>query len=128
MNDDIAMFESNQLRKSLEKQTLHAVELMKRNSILELKLAASSQREAPLQSASSQNKIIYDVDIEQLCIHYQRTKSLDDFEDAKEAELMAIREKFARFTSMPQCARGAFCRQVHLQIQQVRVAVRGITW
>ncbi|MDV3055456.1 hypothetical protein [Pseudomonas paracarnis] len=101
MNDDIAMFESNQLRKSLEKQTLHAVELMKKNSILELKLAAASQREAPLQSASSQNKIIYDVDIEQLCIHYQRTKSLDDFEDAKEAELMAIREKFARFTSMP---------------------------
>ncbi|MCF8976423.1 hypothetical protein GIW14_29190, partial [Pseudomonas edaphica] len=27
MNDDIAMFESNQLRKSLEKQTLRAVEL-----------------------------------------------------------------------------------------------------
>lgn len=101
MNDDIAMFESNQLRKSLEKQTLHAVELTKKNALLELKLATSFQREAPLQSASSRDKIIYDVDIEQLCIHYQRTKSLDDFEDAKEAELIAIREKFARFTSMP---------------------------
>lgn len=101
MNDDIAMFESNQLRKSLEKQTLHAVELTKKNALLELKLATSFQREAPLESASSRDKIIYDVDIEQLCIHYQRTKSLDDFEDAKEAELIAIREKFARFTSMP---------------------------
>lgn len=102
MNGDIAIFESNQLRKTLEKQTLYGAELKKTNAILELKLATSSQREAPASSPSRNNKIIYDVDVEQLCIQYQRTRNLYAFEDAKELELRAIREKFTRFASTPQ--------------------------
>ncbi|KAB0486049.1 hypothetical protein [Pseudomonas psychrophila] len=101
MNGDIAIFESNQLRKTLEKQTLYGAELKKTNAILELKLATSAHRDAPTSSPSRNTKIIYDVDIEQLCIQYQRTRSLDAFEDAKELELRAIREKFARFASTP---------------------------
>lgn len=101
MNGDIAIFESNQLRKSLEKQTLHAVELKKKADLLELKLATSYASAAPIGAASKQDKVIYDVDIEQLCVHYQRTRSFDAFEDAKTMELKSIREKFARFETMP---------------------------
>jgi|GEM_PF-1064797 len=101
MNGDIAIFESNQLRKSLEKQTLHAAELKKKVDLLELKLATFSTHAAPTGAPSTHDKVVYDVDIEQLCVHYQRSRSLDQFEDAKEMELRAIREKFARFTTMP---------------------------
>lgn len=101
MNGDITIFESNQLRKSLEKQTLHAAELKKRVDLLELKLANSLGQTAPSGAPAKQDKIAYDVDIEQLCIHYQRTRSLDAFEDAKAMELRNIREKFARFAAMP---------------------------
>ncbi|BBI43205.1 hypothetical protein [Pseudomonas syringae] len=101
MNGDIAIFESNQLRKSLEKQTLHAAELKKKVDLLELKLASSYASVAPTGAASKQDKVIYDVDIEQLCVHYQRTRSFDAFEDAKTMELKSIREKFARFETMP---------------------------
>lgn len=101
MNGDIAIFESNQLRKSLEKQTLHAAELKKKVDLLELKMATSSTHAAPTGAPSTHDKVVYDVDIEQLCVHYQRSRSLDQFEDAKEMELRAIREKFARFTTMP---------------------------
>ncbi|NWF06712.1 hypothetical protein HX810_03365 [Pseudomonas salomonii] len=101
MNGDIAIFESNQLRKSLEKQTLHAAELKKKVDLLELKLATSYASVAPIGAASKQDKVVYDVDIEQLCVHYQRTRSLDQFEDAKEMELRVIRDKFARFATMP---------------------------
>lgn len=101
MNGDIAIFESNQLRKSLEKQTLHAAELKKKVDLLELKLANASGQSEPFEGRSKQDKVIYDVDIEQLCVHYQRTRSLDAFEDAKTMELKGIREKFARFAGMP---------------------------
>ena len=101
MNGDIAIFESNQLRKSLEKQTLHAAELKKKVDLLELKLASSYAHVGPTGAASKQDKVIYDVDIEQLCAHYQRTRSFDAFEDAKTMELKSIREKFARFEKMP---------------------------
>lgn len=101
MNGDITIFESNQLRKSLEKQTLHAAELKKRVDLLELKLANASGQSAPAGAPAKQDKVVYDVDIEQLCIHYQRTRSLDAFEDAKAMELRGMREKFARFAAMP---------------------------
>lgn len=101
MNGDIAVFESNQLRKTLEKQTLYGAELKKTNAILELKLARSSQRDASAASPSSNNKVVYDVPIEQLCIQYQLTRSLTAFDEGKEMELRAIREKFARFAATP---------------------------
>ncbi len=100
MNTDIALLESNQMRVSLEKQTLHNAELLKKIQMLELKQglsAIASPEQEGSGSIPKQNKIIFDLDIEAMCITYQREQSLDGFEQEKSDQVRKIREKLNKY-------------------------------
>lgn len=100
MNGDIVLLQSNNMRMSLERQTLHNAELLKQIQRLNLKLALGqdvSTSFAKDDNATNQSKIVFDVDIEALCINYQRGKSFDAFEEQKNAELIKIRDKVSKY-------------------------------
>ncbi|MCW2293110.1 AcrR family transcriptional regulator [Pseudomonas sp. BIGb0408] len=100
MNNDILMLESNQVRISLERQTLHNVELIKKITELELKLTQKSLL-SNSSASHAQNKLAYDVDIQHLCGAYASNGNIDAFEDAKIAELGKIKQKLAKFSDEP---------------------------
>lgn len=104
MNGDLVLLESNKMRVSLERQTLHNAELMTQIQKLELKLALGADAGSlPAEGTAfaKKNKVVFDLDIETLCIDYQRRKSLDAFEDKKSVELRTIRDKLSKYTSTP---------------------------
>ncbi|RPW10800.1 hypothetical protein IPC24_16120 [Pseudomonas aeruginosa] len=101
MNSDIVLFESNQIRASLEKQTLHNAELIKQIQALELKLSLATASPPTRPSSKTSNSVIFDLDIESLCMAYQSDSDIKAFEEKKSAELKAIREKIAKYANAP---------------------------
>ena len=104
MNNDILMYESTKIRTSLERQTLHTADLIKQNQTLNLQLALGAEGSATgihLNGAPKQNKVIFDLDIEMLCSEYQKSKSIDVFEESKNAQLRKIRDKLSTYADSP---------------------------
>jgi len=104
MNNDIVMLVSTKMQTSLERQNLHNAELIKENQMLRLKLALGSEVTATggqSQAAPKQNKVIFDLDIDLLCSEYQRSKSIDAFEESKSAQLRKIRDKLNKYADSP---------------------------
>lgn len=96
MNNDILMLESTKIRTSLERQSLHNADLLKQNQLLNLKLAGTldtTQAIAPGHQATKSDKVVFDLDLELLCSEYQRSKSIDAFEESKNAQLRKVRDK-----------------------------------
>ncbi|WP_223434646.1 MULTISPECIES: hypothetical protein [unclassified Pseudomonas] len=102
MNSDIVLLESDQIRISLERQTLHNADLLSQIQRLELKLALGVDANSSFakETESSKNtKLVFDLDIEALCIDYQRGKNFDTFEDQKNVELRKIRDKLSKYAN-----------------------------
>ncbi|WEK29595.1 MAG: hypothetical protein P0Y58_22285 [Candidatus Pseudomonas phytovorans] len=102
MNADLVLLESNKMRIALEKQTLHNAELLKQIHALELKLSLpGGPTGAQTSGTPQQDKLAFDVDIETLCVSFQRGMSFEDFEVAKSAEIKKVREKLDKYQDTP---------------------------
>ncbi|MBK3468189.1 hypothetical protein [Pseudomonas sp. MF6776] len=104
MKGDIVLLESNKIRVSLERQTLHNADLLNQIHMLELKLALGADASSSIAKdteAAKNNKVVFDLDIEALCYDYQRGKSFEAFEDQKNIELRKIRDKLSKYASTP---------------------------
>lgn len=93
MMNDLSMHGANDIRVTLEKQTLYNMELKKQLSHMEIELARAKQASifAPDSGRTSDgfnaNKIKIEVDLSKAFAIYKSTKSIDDLEDKKDTAI-----------------------------------------
>lgn len=91
MNNDISLMESNTIRATLERQTMHVAELRKQVNTLELaltKATLSSLQATPTGSLGE--KLILNVDLERLSGTYSQDQDYVKFEDSRDTALETI--------------------------------------
>lgn len=98
MINDVAIHGANEIRVTLEKQTLYGLELKKENNLLEIELSKAKRSEAlssnndlnrSLDLAHKGEKIKVDIDLGKALEVYASTNSEDEFEDAKDRAINA---------------------------------------
>lgn len=93
MINDITLDNSNEIRTTLERQTLYALELKKQLSLLEIELAHAKQVTShfrdieTINTGANSEKIKIDIDLRKAFENYANTKSEDNYEDLKEHEI-----------------------------------------
>lgn len=109
MVNDVTMHGANDIRVTLEKQTLHNVDLKKQLGQLEIELARAKQSAAlvptenTIHSAAKGEKIKVDIDLSKALALYATAKSDDDFEDKKELAIAIALKQINKLASDKAC-------------------------
>ncbi|MGZ4996682.1 MAG: hypothetical protein ACXV8J_02470 [Methylobacter sp.] len=93
MNNDIALFDTDEVRVLLEKQSLHNEKLLNRIQELQSELMKEKAKTVISKTTIAENRgamadvIVIDVDLNLIIDNYADTKDLDVFEDEKEVAI-----------------------------------------
>lgn len=93
MNNDITLFESDELRVLLEKQSLNNEKLLKRIQELQIELTKEKAWSVTAENRTTENNealadvAVVDLDLDPVFDNYADTLDLDIFEDAKDAAI-----------------------------------------
>lgn len=109
MMNDISMHGANEIRVTLEKQTLYNMELKKQLSHMEIELARAKQ--ASMFSPNSRGdgtglnteKVKVEVDLAKAFATYVSTKSLDEFEDLKDIAVASALRSINKLAAEKRC-------------------------
>lgn len=119
MMNDVTMHGANDLRVTLEKQTLHNLELKKLLSHMEIELARAKESGAGSSARpgsagiagaggksrlGSGEKVKLDLDLDKACEIYASTKSEDDFDDKKDLAIATTLKSINKLAIAKKCS------------------------
>lgn len=109
MMNDVSMHGANEIRVTLEKQTLYNMELKKQLSHMEIELARAKQSSIFSPSVRrdgdgfNAEKIKVEVDLAKAFATYASTKSLDEFEDSKDVAVASALRTINKLAAEKRC-------------------------